>query len=1068
MRFALLGPLVVIGGTGSEVTVAGPRLRVLLAALLLHANLPVPAGELAEAVWDGLPPSGAIATLRSYVRRLRRAIDPEGERIAASGSGYVMSVGQTELDVLEFEALCRDARAAVRAGEWAGASTAATRALGLWRAVPLLDVPAEALRAEFVPGLERLRLQVLEDHADAGLRLGHHQELVPQLLNMTARYPLRERFHAQLMQALAGCGRQAEALAAYQDARKVIAGELGIEPGPDLRQLHERILAGEDDGDAVAPCPPGGPVAGGEPVATVPRQLPAASGHFTGRRGELELIAGLSREADAPGGTVVISAIDGMAGVGKTALAVQAAHRLTGGFPGGQLFIDLHGYTKGQPPREPGDALGTLLRVLEVPPQQIPAQLEERAALYRQRLAGTRTLVVLDNAASEAQVRPLLPGTAGCLVLVTSRRRLRGLHDARVVSLDVLPEADAVALLDAVTGPGRAAGPELAEIAGLCGRLPLALRIAGSLLRHRPAWTPGYLAGLLRDERRRLAVLADGDHDLDAVLGLSYAALGERQWLLLRRLALAPGPDLDAYAAAALLDADPAAAGRLLEDLVDHNLLIDYAPGRYRLHDLVRAHASTLAEGDPQADRGSALDRLLGYYAHTAQVASALIARCPRPAPGGPAPCHAPALPGPGAAWAWLRAEHDSLQAAHDHARGLGLDGHAVALAAGLAEILRTDGPLDRAQDVHQAAADTAGRRGWPAGRATALTDLASVRVLTADLAEAAAAANRAVQACRAAGSRLGEAAALTELARTLTLAGDLAGAAAAASQALEFYRAAGSRPGEAAALTELARIQVLTLDLAGAAAAASQALEIYRAAGNQLGEADALSDLACVQVLAGDLAGAAAAASRALEAYRAAGSRLGEASALTELARIRILAADPAGAAAAASRALEIYRAAGSRLGEAAALGELGRARLAAGDPPGARDALSAALETYRAMGSRNGEAWALNHYAAVAAATGDIPRALALYQQALAMNRELGKPDDEAIALEGTGECLLSAGQAKAGTAHLSQALQIYQRMGMKPDVKRVRGRLASATPGGHADVGPASQASVAELVK
>lgn len=354
---------------------------------------------------------------------------------------------------------------------------------------------------------------------------------------------------------------------------------------------------------------------------------------------------------------MVISAIDGMAGVGKTALAVHAAYRLADAFPDGHLFVDLHGHTKGVPPREPAAALGTLLQALGMPAPQIPADLEACAALYRDRLAGSRTLIVLDNALDEAQVRPLLPGAPGCLVLITSRRRLKGLHDAQVVALDVLPERDAVGLLRTLISSVDATAdePTLTEIAELCGRLPLALRIVGALLRHRPAWTAHYLAGLLRDERGRLATLADGDHDLAVVLDVSYLGLGEQHRRLLRRLALLPGPDFDAFTAAALLGSDYVAAARQLEDLVDHSLLIAYLPGRYRLHDLIRAYARGLSEADPEPERADALDRLLHYYAHTALRASVPIARHPRPGRrdprrSTPPPCPTPTRPARGCA----------------------------------------------------------------------------------------------------------------------------------------------------------------------------------------------------------------------------------------------------------------------------------------------------------------------------------------------------------------------------------------------------------------------------------
>lgn len=597
MRFDVLGPMRVTDQSGTR-PVAGARQRILLGTLLAHANQPMSAGQLVEFVWEGVPPGQAVPTLRTYMTRLRQDLGPEAAaRIVTRDGGYLATVGPGELDALAFETLYTGAGRAVRAADWAAASERTGQALALWRGTPLGDVPSQPLRDAWLPRLDQERLQVIEWRIEAGLHLGYHENLVPLLRQMTAEHPLRERFHAQLMNALYRCGRQAEALTVYQDVRKMLVKELGIEPGPGLRSLQELILAG--DGDTAALRPSARPVPTDAPIATVPRQLPAAAGHFAGRHGEMDLIAEsheASRQMDMPGGTVAIWAINGMAGIGKTALAVHAAHRLAARFPDGQLFIDLHGYSQGHQSREPGEALGTLLRALGVPAARIPDQPEERAALYRQRLAGTRTLIVLDNARSEAQVRPLLPSTPGCLVLLTSRRRLKGLHDAHVLALDVLPEAGALALLRTVTAPAQASGvdPDLAEIAALCGRLPLALRIAGTLLRHRPAWTPGYLAGLLRDERRCLATLADGDHDLSAAFGLSYAALGERQRQLFRRLALVPGPEFDGFAAAALLDADPTTAAGLLEDLVDHNLLIAHAPNRYRLHHLVRAHARVL------------------------------------------------------------------------------------------------------------------------------------------------------------------------------------------------------------------------------------------------------------------------------------------------------------------------------------------------------------------------------------------------------------------------------------------------------------------------------------------
>jgi DNA-binding SARP family transcriptional activator len=1088
MRFEVLGPMRISDEDESR-TVTGVRQRILLAALLAHANQPLSAERLAEFVWDGAPPERAVPTLRTYVARLRRDLGPRAAaRVCTRDLGYLVEVATDEVDALAFEALCQETAALLEAGDWEAAAATAASALGLWRGAALVDVPGQALRDAWLSRLDQQRVQVLEWQAEAELCLGRHEQLIPRLRGLTEQHPLREHFQAQLMLALARAGRQAEALAAYQQARRTLVDELGIEPGLELRTLHERILEGEVD---AVPTPGAAPREVVPVQAAVPRQLPSAVRHFTGRQAELAMLTEVLDEAGSSGGTVVISAIDGMAGIGKTALAVHVAHRLAEKFPDGQLFLDLHGYTKGRAPRTPNEALTWLLRALGVPPERIPSDGDEAAALYRQRLFDTRTLIVLDNAATEAQVRPLLPGGGTCLVLVTSRRRLRSLDDAHSVSLDLLSPADAVALLHTVAGAGRipADDKRLDEVAELCGYLPLALRIAASLLRHRPSWPLEHLAGQLRDQQQCVTALSDGERELAAVFDLSYASLDPPQRRLWRRLGLVPGSGIDAYAAAALMESDPSSAARLLENLVDQNLLTACAPGRYRLHDLLRAHARGLAEEtDPAAERAEAVDRLLHYYAHTAQRASIPIARYSRPEPDGPAPAHAPAVADPEAARAWLRIEYANLDAAFTHAHTHRLDEHAIALAAGLAEILLVDGPFTRTLQIHRIAAETAERLGSPAAQAAALSNLGRVHYVTGDAATAGAAHAQALQAYRAVGDRLGEANALNELGRAQQAAGDYPAASATHTQALEIYRAVGDRLGEANALNDLGRVHYLTGDYPAAAEAHTRALGVARALGDRLSEAHALNDLGRARFLLGDYPGAGEAHSRALEVYRTTGNRLGEANALTNLGQVRLLTGDFPEARDAQIRALELYRALGSRLnevntltklarvqhatgdssgsdsaltqaleifrtlnhrhGEAYVLTELGRVRLYAGDYAGAGDVLTRALELHRALENRSNEAWALNFYAATLAATGHRPRAFELYQQALAMNRELNKPDDEAISLEGLAEHHLAAGEQAEGVAHLNQALEIYRRLGMAPDAERVQEQLDRLT--------------------
>ena len=785
-----------------------------------------------------------------------------------------------------------------------------------------------------------------------------------------------------------------------------------------------------------------------------PRMLPHVTPQFVGRDSEVEQILALADAArENHGLAVAISSIDGMAGIGKSALAVRAAHLLAERFPDGQLFLDLRGYTQGMAPRDPADALAFLLTSLGVPPGEIPADLDARAAAYRSRLVGTRTLILLDNAATEAQVRPLIPGDGGCLVVITSRKSLKALDEARSVALDVLPEPDALALLRALVGPGYAAAagdPGWAQIAELCGCLPLALRIAAALVRHRPAWTLSHLADKLRAAPLDLGSFADGERDLTAVFDLSYQTLAGDQRNLLRRLGLASGPDIDAHAAAALLDTAPARAERLLQDLVDHHLLTEPAAGRYRMHDLIRAYAHTQAITlDPEPARDRALHGLMHYYAHTAQSASQAATRFPRPEPSGPVPAHAPDLRQPDAARAWLRAELTNLDAAFTHAHTHRLSSHTIALAAGLAEILHTDGPWTRALQVHQVAAETAERLGQPAAHANALTDLGRMRQQTGDYPWAGEAYTRALKVYREIGHRDGEATALTDLGRVRYLTGDYPGTGDALTRALEIYRAIGHRDGEATILIELGRVRESAGDYPAADDALTRALEIYHAIGHRNGEALALTALGRVRRLTGDYPGASDALTRALEINRAIGHRHGEARVLTNLGRVRENAGDYPAADDALTRALEMYREIGHRNGEALALTALGHVRYLTGDHSGAIDAHTRALEIYRETGERGNEAWALNHYAAAVAATGDRPRALTLYRQALAMNQELNKPDDEAISLEGIAEHHLATGDSPQGTTHLRQALEVFQQLGMNPDIERVQTRLRGLTP-------------------
>lgn len=781
-----------------------------------------------------------------------------------------------------------------------------------------------------------------------------------------------------------------------------------------------------------------------------PRQLPAASPAFTGRRGEFARLLALVEEArtrNSPG-TVLISAIDGMAGIGKTALAVHAGHRLAEHYPDGQLFVELRGNAQGMPPREPAEALAAILHAYGTAPAQIPPELEGRAAAYRDLLAETRTLIVLDDAAAEAQVRPLIPGAEGCLVIITSRRRLKALDDARMLSLDVLPPSDSSSLFCDVADLARAEQDErlLAEIAALCGHLPLALRIAAALIRNRRGWDLRRLASRLREDGRHdLSGFADTDRSLAAVFDLSYGNLEDAPRRLYRRLGLIPGPDTDVYAAAALLDADLAGAEQLLDNLVDHNLLTESTERRFRTHDLVRLHARTIAGRDPADERRAATDRLLDHYQRTAQRAGAFLAWSNRPEPIAPAGAEAPPIPDRTVALAWFRDERANLEAA----LSMPVDDkpHQVfSLAWGLACLLRVDGPWPDALAAYAAALAAAQKAGDRLGQADSLGGAAGVRRLTGDYSGATHDVHAALTQYRDLDDLRGQAKALTDLGAVQRLTGRYREATRDLQEALKLQVALGDPSGQAQTLTWLGDVRRASGDYRGAAHDQQEALKLYQALGDDGGRASALAELGMVRRATGDFAGAERDLQEALELYTHTGNRYGRASSLTRLADVWQAIGDLERAARDLQEAVEICANIGHRLGQANALTRRGDIRRETGDFASANHDLRRGLELYREIGSHGNVAWASNKYAALFAATGDLDRAQALYREALDVAHELRQPDDEAIALEGIAHCLLRTGQPERGADHLAEALNIFRRLGMHPDIERITARTGT----------------------
>lgn len=773
------------------------------------------------------------------------------------------------------------------------------------------------------------------------------------------------------------------------------------------------------------------------------RQLPADTASFTGREYELDQILGQIDRAleGARPGILAISAINGMAGVGKTALAVHAAHRVAQRFPDGQLFVDLHGYTSGLSPQDPADVLAAILNAFGMPPGRIPSDLEARATLYRDHLADSRTLIVLDNAVNEQQVRPLLPGAGQCLVLVTSRNRLKGLDDAHPLSLDVLSTAETVELFrqTALREFSPADDPALWEIARLCGRLPLALRIAAALLRHRPSWT---LVRLIDKLRGGLAGFSDSDRDLSAVFDLSYQALADDRQELFRRLGLVPGPDIDSYATAALLHTDLARAERLLQDLVDHNLLTEPVAGRYRMHDLIRLHAQSVAQHDPPEQRSLCSGRLLDYYRHTARQATTRVSRFGGPAPIGAEPRHVPDLPDMSQAHVWLQAEHANLTACLEQAAGRADHVSVVELAAGLTGI---DGPWPQALALNTAAIEAACHLGDASRQADALNQLGLIQGFVGDVQGASQGHEKALQIYRDLGDRLSQANTLIQLGNALCTSDRYQDALRNLQRALEMHQDLGDRRGQATALTGLGRVYMTTGDLPDAIRVLEAALDLYGGLGRYIGEDYALMLLGMARQDTGDYQQAMRCFQQSLEFYEQTGDPLGRAQVLASKGTLLLRTGDYAQAQQCLESASDIQFDLGGP-GRGYILIEMGNLRKAAGDPAGAARCYRQALEIFKETDALVGEAWTLNNHAALLRDTGDVPQAREANTRALALADRFGIAHLRAHALEGLGLCSLRDGTLAGATARLDAAADAFRRLGMKPDVDRVRAQIAS----------------------
>jgi DNA-binding SARP family transcriptional activator/tetratricopeptide (TPR) repeat protein len=1001
MWFAIFGPLLVHDGE-TPVDVPKGRQRILLAALLLHAGNPVSADALTEVVWDGSPPTGAAVTLRSHVLRLRHTLGPRaGARLVTRPPGYLLQAGEDEVDVLRFRRLCGDGGAALREEAWDRADGLLSEALGLWRGALLADIPSESLRRDEAH-LEELRLQAQEGQIDAAMNLGRHAELVPRLQSLKARHPLREGLHGQLMLALYRSGRQAEALAAYRHARDVLVADLGVEPGPSLQDLQQRMLSADPALSVPGSARSGKPV----PQPVTPRELPSAAPGFTGRRAELEALTRLlDHSCEQAPGTVVISAIGGTAGVGKTTLAVHWAHQTTGRFPDGQLYVNLRGYDPGQPV-PPADALAGFLRSLGMPGQDIPPEQDERAARYRSLLAGKRMLVVLDNAGSADQVRPLLPGTPSCSVLVTSRDALAGLvaGDGAVrLDLDVLPPKDAVDLLRALIGARVDAEPgAAAELAGQCCRLPLALRVAAELAARRPAASLAELTGEFADLRIRLDLLeAGGDPrtQVRTVFSWSYRHLDADAARTFRLLGLHPGPDAEPYAAAALTGMTLPQTRQVLDTLTRAHLIQSASPGRYGMHDLLRGYARELsATLDSSHDHHAALTRLFDHYLHTAATAMDI----QFPAVRHPTPSSAaPVLPlaDPVAARNWLDAERAALVATAAYTAAHDWPGHTTRLANILSRYLHSGGHTPEAVTIYGHALSAARRTGDRAAEAMALNNLGMTDYILSRFKQAANHHRQALALSREAGDRTGEAHALGNTGLDEMELGHYEPAASCQQEALDLYRDIGDRPGEGRTLSNLGWVRHLQGHYQEAACYQQQALDLSREIGDRGTEAFAMYILGVIDLRLGRYQHAARYLEQAQALFHEIGATTDESETASRLGEVYMALGRYEQAARNFEQALARFREIHDPALEADALNGLGDLLLHTGDAVKARAHHATALRLASETGSLRQQARAHNGLARAYHADGDLIQARHHWQEALARYDAMNAPEAQQI---------------------------------------------------------------------
>ncbi|MBB5937047.1 AfsR/SARP family transcriptional regulator [Streptomyces zagrosensis] len=1038
MEFRVLGPLE-LWVDGRQYQVGSGKERRLLAVLLCAGGASVPVDTLLRRVWEERPPASGSATLQSCVSRLRnqlRAAVGDRAHVEFTARSYALRVADPHsIDLHRFQSLSRQARAAA-ATDQHRAVTLLRSAEVLWRAEPLMEFSgswASATRRRLTEDLRRAREQRIALELD----LGRHADLVGELYELIAHDPGAEPYARQLMLALYRCGRYGAALGVYRDIRRHVAEELGCDLSPELAELHHRMLRRDPKLRGPVSAPP--PAA-----AAPPDSLPRDIGDFTGRGHELgKLLA-----HPEPGATAMsLTVIHGMGGVGKTALATHAAHLLAEHFPGGRFYVSLRAHHE-QPPVDPKDALAALLLSVGVPTEDLPASLDRRAALWRERMAHSRALLLLDDARSTEQVVPLLPGARTCRVFVTSRHRLADLQGAWSVCLEVPDTVEATAMFTRIAGADRVSDTAaVRQVVALCGRHPLAIRLAANRFRHRESWGVHDLADQLTQSARPLAEI-DAPPGIASAFDLSYAGLGTAHQRLFRHLALHPGPDLTLPAACALAAGEPAQVRAGLDALLDAHLLEEPVMGRYRLHDVVRDFALRTGEReDAEEVRHRAARSVVEHYLSVADHADRLAhpqrRRLPLSTPL-PEPRNAPQ--DADAAAAWLDLNRGNLLAAARLATELHPTA-AMAFPHVLDRAVHIWGMWEAAAELNAVALRLARGHGDPVTVPRLLVERAALLRPQGAHEEAMACARESLAGGEAAKDHRLQGEALDQMGIVDLVSGRLAEALRRFRAALPLHRSVGNRDGEAETLNHQGIVLAHLGRLQDAAGQFHTMLALHEDAENAHGQIKALNNIGEVYSLQLRHAEAREYYERSLTLVRRVGGRQELAILYNNLGNLCREAKEFPQALTYFQLALETYRDIHDASGQTDSLVNLGITYQADGQYGEARVYLELADQIARLIGDRHQQQRVLTATGVAQRAHGEYATALRTYRAALDLARELDRPYEEAHTLGAIAEIVHTEHGASAAAPHWREALALYERLGLARQAEDLRSRAAAA---------------------